>query len=110
MSDVTNLEPYAYEARPQTLGRKGDERGGTPGPFPGSTRGRNAEAEMPEAHRSANPSAAMARGRRRARELADRISGVSLAGSVTAKVLRTICQLDLSELESVKPPRGFGRD
>lgn len=34
----------------------------------------------------------------------------SLAGSATADALRAICELDLSELESVEPPRGFGRD
>ena len=30
--------------------------------------------------------------------------------SATAEALRTICDLDLSELESIVPPRGFGRD
>ena len=34
----------------------------------------------------------------------------SLTGSATADALRAICDLDLSELESVEPPRGFGRD
>jgi hypothetical protein len=34
----------------------------------------------------------------------------SLADSATANALRSICDLDLSELESVEPPRGFGRD
>jgi hypothetical protein len=34
----------------------------------------------------------------------------NLAESATADALRTICDLDLSELESVDPPRGFGRD
>ena len=34
----------------------------------------------------------------------------NLADSATAESLRTICELDLSELESVEPPRGFGRD
>jgi hypothetical protein len=33
----------------------------------------------------------------------------SLEGSATAEALRVICDLDLSELESVEPPRGFGR-
>ena len=27
-----------------------------------------------------------------------------------AEALRAVCDLDLSELESVEPPRGFGRD
>ena len=30
--------------------------------------------------------------------------------SPTAEALRTICDLDLSELESIVPPRGFGLD
>jgi hypothetical protein len=34
----------------------------------------------------------------------------SLEGSATAEALRSICDLDLSDLESVEPPRGFGRD
>jgi hypothetical protein len=34
----------------------------------------------------------------------------NLAVSATADVLREICGLDLSELTSVEPPRGFGRD
>ena len=34
----------------------------------------------------------------------------NLTDSVTAVALRTICELDLSELESIELPRGFGRD
>lgn len=34
----------------------------------------------------------------------------SLAESSTAQVLNAICEIDLSELESVEPPRGYGRD
>jgi len=34
----------------------------------------------------------------------------NLAVSTTADALREICGLDLSELTSVEPPRGFGRD
>lgn len=34
----------------------------------------------------------------------------SLTGSATADALRLVCDLDLSELESIEPPRGFGRD
>jgi hypothetical protein len=34
----------------------------------------------------------------------------SLVDSATADALRVICDLDLSELASVEPPRGFGRD
>jgi hypothetical protein len=30
--------------------------------------------------------------------------------SATAEALRAICDLDLSELQSIVPPRGFGRD
>jgi hypothetical protein len=34
----------------------------------------------------------------------------NLEASATAEVLRAICDLDLSSIESVEPPRGFGRD
>jgi hypothetical protein len=34
----------------------------------------------------------------------------SLESGATAEALRAICDLDLSELESMEPPRGFGRD
>jgi hypothetical protein len=34
----------------------------------------------------------------------------NIADSATAEALRAICDLDLSELESIVPPRGFGRD
>jgi hypothetical protein len=34
----------------------------------------------------------------------------NIADSATAEALRAICDLDLSELESIIPPRGFGRD
>ena len=34
----------------------------------------------------------------------------SLADTATADRLRTVCELDLSELVSAEPPRGFGRD
>jgi len=34
----------------------------------------------------------------------------SLGEGATADALHTICDLDLSELASVEPPRGFGRD
>ena len=34
----------------------------------------------------------------------------SLAGSATAELLDQVCDLDLSELEAVELPRGFGRD
>ena len=34
----------------------------------------------------------------------------SLAGSATAELLEQVCDLDLSELEAVELPRGFGRD
>ncbi len=34
----------------------------------------------------------------------------SLAESATAAALRAINEIDLSELESVEPPRGYGRD
>ncbi len=34
----------------------------------------------------------------------------SLAGSATAELLEQVCDLDLSVLEAVELPRGFGRD
>ena len=34
----------------------------------------------------------------------------SLQETATAEALRTICDLDLQELQTVEPPRGFGRD
>ena len=34
----------------------------------------------------------------------------SLQDGATAEALRTICELDLSELQAIAPPRGFGRD
>jgi hypothetical protein len=34
----------------------------------------------------------------------------SLQDSATAEALRAICDLDLSDLQAIIPPRGFGRD
>ncbi len=34
----------------------------------------------------------------------------SLHEGATAEALQAICELDLSELQAVEPPRGFGRD
>ncbi len=34
----------------------------------------------------------------------------NLANSATADALQMICDLDISELANVEPPRGFGRD
>jgi hypothetical protein len=34
----------------------------------------------------------------------------NLSESAMADALRTVCNLDLSELEAIEPPRGFGRD
>src|SRR6202167_727094 len=34
----------------------------------------------------------------------------SLQDSATADALRAICELDLTELQAIEPPRGFGRD
>ena len=34
----------------------------------------------------------------------------SLRDSATADALRAICDFDLSELEALEPPKGFGRD
>jgi hypothetical protein len=33
-----------------------------------------------------------------------------LQETATAEALRAICELDLTELHTVEPPRGFGRD
>lgn len=34
----------------------------------------------------------------------------NLRQSATAEALQAICDLDLSELQAIEPPRGFGRD
>ncbi len=34
----------------------------------------------------------------------------SLADSAMADALRAVCDLDLTELQGIEPPRGFGRD
>ena len=34
----------------------------------------------------------------------------SVQDSATAEALRAICDLDLTELQAIEPPRGFGRD
>lgn len=34
----------------------------------------------------------------------------NLRDSATAQALQAICELDLTELAAVEPPRGFGRD
>lgn len=34
----------------------------------------------------------------------------NLQHSATAEALRAICDLDLSEIQAIVPPRGFGRD
>jgi len=34
----------------------------------------------------------------------------SLQDGTTADVLRAICDLDLTDLQAIEPPRGFGRD
>jgi hypothetical protein len=34
----------------------------------------------------------------------------NLQDSATAEALRAICDFDLSELQAIVPPRGFGRD
>ena len=34
----------------------------------------------------------------------------SLQDTATAEALRAICELDLTELQAIIPPRGFGRD
>jgi hypothetical protein len=34
----------------------------------------------------------------------------TLQDTATAEALRTICELDLTDIQSIEPPRGFGRD
>lgn len=34
----------------------------------------------------------------------------ALQDGATAEALRAVCEVDLSELEGVEPPKGFGRD
>jgi hypothetical protein len=34
----------------------------------------------------------------------------NLRESTTADALQTICDLDLTDLQAIQPPRGFGRD
>ena len=34
----------------------------------------------------------------------------NLQDTATAEALRAVCELDLTELQAVTPPRGFGRD
>ena len=91
------------------------------------------ETAMTDAERQARYRAARATGvpvvrvhRGRARRWADHVAGLvqaqaeyaawlenlpdSLQDGTTAEALRTICDLDLSELQAITPPRGFGRD
>jgi hypothetical protein len=53
----------------------------------------------------AGPTTSPASCKRRLENLPD-----SLQDGTTAEALRTICDLDLSELQAIVPPRGFGRD
>jgi hypothetical protein len=96
------------------------------------------ETAMTDAERQARYRAARAAGeplirtrrptdhRGRARRWSDHVAGLveaqveyaawldrlpdSLQDSATAEALRMICDLDLSELQAIVPPRGFGRD
>jgi hypothetical protein len=34
----------------------------------------------------------------------------NLHEGATAEALQAVCELDLSEIQAVEPPRGFGRD
>jgi hypothetical protein len=96
------------------------------------------ETAMTDAERQARYRAARATGvpvvrmhraadhRGRARRWTDHVAGLvqaqaeyaawlenlpdSLQDGATAEALRTICDLDLSELQTIIPPRGFGRD
>ena len=96
------------------------------------------ETAMTDAERQARYRAARASGvpivrirrpadhRGRARRWTDHVTGLvkeqvefmawldslpeNLQDSATAEALRAICELDLSELQAILPPRGFGRD
>jgi hypothetical protein len=96
------------------------------------------ETAMTDAERQARYRAARAAGkpvvrvgraldhRGRARRWTDHVAGLveaqveyaawldslpdSLQDSATAEALRAICDLDLTELQAIQPPRGFGRD
>jgi hypothetical protein len=96
------------------------------------------ETAMTDAERQARYRAARAAGtpiicirrpddhRGRARRWTDHVTGLvkeqvefmawldslpeNLQDSATAEALRAICELDLSELPAIVPPRGFGRD
>jgi hypothetical protein len=96
------------------------------------------ETAMTDAERQARYRAARAAGkpvihvrraldhRGRARRWTDHVAGLveaqaeftewldslpdNLRDSTTAEALRAICDLDLSELQAIIPPRGFGRD
>jgi hypothetical protein len=86
-------------------------------------------SSSPATRGSARPAVqapATASSRRRARRWTDYITGLveaqvefaawleslpdSLQNSATADALRAICDLDLSEIQAIIPPRGFGRD
>ena len=96
------------------------------------------ETPMTDAERQARYRAARAAGtpvirmrraldhRGRARRWTDHVTGLvearaefatwleslpdNLRDSATAEALRAICDLDLTELQAIEPPRGFGRD
>jgi hypothetical protein len=96
------------------------------------------EVAMTDAERQARYRAARAAGapvvrtrraldhRSRARQWNDNVAGLvaaqvkyaawldslpdNLQDSPTAEALRAICDLDLTELQAIIPPRGFGRD
>jgi hypothetical protein len=96
------------------------------------------ETAMTDAERQARYRAARAAGvpivrnrraadhRGRARRWTDHVTGLvkeqlefmdwleslpeNLQDSATAEALRAICEFDLSDLQAIVPPRGFGRD
>ena len=89
-------------------------------------------AERQARHRAAKAGASVVRFRRpadrraRARRWTDTVAGLTdlrdeyaawldalpdnQRDSATAEALRAIVELDLSELQAIEPPRGFGRD
>ena len=96
-------------------GRGVDERGAA-GALPGATAGRRVPDPVPAAGGPEVAATAVERRGADAPGAAGPVPGVgdglpeSLAESATAALLDEVCDLDLSELEAVELPKGFGRD
>ena len=111
---VTDLEPMTRGPKP--LGNKALTAAERQARFRASHAKRGAPDQIPKSHRPPQPGATMACGGGRAHRLTDNyrrwlhVLPQNLEASATAEALRAICDLDLSDLQSVEPPRGFGRD